>query len=251
MKKTQRIFISDLHLSTSDTSWYNPASHNRKLSVLTDYIYTNSECIKDVILCGDIFNTWSFPIWEIPPTYEQILEHNPFFVTYMNQITSRGINLFYIKGNHDFDITDQEIHSYIPEIKTIKYYRSGRLLAEHGHAYDYFNTPDFVTDPVYGRPIGYYISRLAASAPKSKFPLLDLPYYIDDLLEAATPEQNIYESIIEALYEKIPLDNKNSCIFMPRNNTIGMEKTLSIENLKAQYSKFENRYTAKELLQNL
>jgi UDP-2,3-diacylglucosamine pyrophosphatase LpxH len=264
--KTRRIFLSDLHLSTTEnykksklklnashnstygTAWYNPEIHDDKLHLLTSHILNNHDSIKDVVLCGDIFNTWVCPIWEAPPTYENILEDNLTFTSCMREISNAGINLFYIKGNHDFDIPDNIIYKYLPKAYIIKYYRSGRIMAEHGHQYDLFNTPDFTTDPAYGRPIGYYISRLAASTESSGYSLIDLPSYVDDIIEAALTKQTLFGSILEALYERIATQDRtgSDTIIMPDGVS-----NITIEQLKALYTKVGNTYSSAELLQCL
>jgi UDP-2,3-diacylglucosamine pyrophosphatase LpxH len=252
MAKTKRIFISDIHLSSQELyddpkkpAWYNPSKHNSRLQgFLESYVLKNEKDIKDLILLGDVFNTWVCPAKKKPPTYTQIFAANKQVLDKFKKIIKAGIDIYYINGNHDFDLTQETIQKAVKGIKAIKFYRTGRIHAEHGHQYDIYNKPDFVTDPAYGRPIGYYISRLVASINSGGFGLLDLPTYLDDVLEAALTPQNIFGSIIEGLAERAGLKDKDT-IMMPD------QKKISIESLKERYQKLSEIYSPSELISDL
>ena len=154
------------------------------------------------------------------------------------------MGLFFTNGNHDFDLTPAEIENNINGIRAIKYYRTGRVHAEHGNRFDIYNKPDFITDPAYGRPIGYYISRLVASAGGREIGILDLPNFIDDIIEAAVTEQNIFSSIIEGLSERANMGDKDS-IRMPNN------KEITIAELKERYERLSYVYNKRELIVDL
>jgi len=249
MEKTKRIFLSDIHLSSQHLyddpkkpAWYNPSEHNpRLLGFLDGYVLQNKQTIKDVVLIGDVFNTWVCPANKIPPTYTQIFTANKIVLDKFKEIIEAGITLFYLNGNHDFDLKPEVIKKAIKGIKVIKYYRTGRIHAEHGHQYDIFNKPDYVTDPAYGRAIGYYISRLVTSINGSGYGILDLPAYLDDVIEWALTSQNIYGSIIEGLAERAGMKD----ITMPNR------KKISIDELKVRYGKLSEIYSKSELISDL
>ena len=252
MARTRRIFISDIHLSSQalyddprQPAWFDPPVHApRLLGFMEDYILAHQSRIKDVILLGDIFNTWVCPARQVPPTYRQIFTANRAVLQKLKAIVKAGIGLFYIHGNHDFDLAPQQLLKAIPGIKPIKYYRTGRMHAEHGHHFDIFNKPDFITDPAHGRPIGYYISRLVTSINGSGYGLLDLPTYLDDVIEAALTPQNIFSSIIEGLAERAGMQDDDQ-IKMP------LKKHVSIAWLKDRFARLENVYTKAELIRDL
>ncbi len=252
MAKTRRIFISDIHLSSQQLyndpkkpAWYDPGEHNpRLLGFLDNYVLKHKDKIKDLILLGDVFNTWVCPANLKPPTYNQIFSANKAVMDKFKQIIKAGINTFYINGNHDFDLSAAVIQKALKGIKAIKFYRTGRIHAEHGNQYDIYNKPDYITDPAYGRPIGYFISRLVTSINSGGFGLLDLPTYLDDLLEAALTSQNIFSSIIEGLAERAGMHDKDS-IKMPD------QKKVSIGSLKERYEKLSEIYSLSELISDL
>lgn len=152
------------------------------------------------------------------------------------------MSLFYIRGNHDFDLTSEEVEKVIPGIQVVKYYRSGRIHAEHGQNYDLFNKPDYRTDPAFGRPIAYFISRLLTSIHGSGYGIMDLPTYLDDILEAVFTSQTIFGSIIEGLAERAGFSDDDE-FKMPGKN-------LKIGEVKARYDKFSETYSVGEILKN-
>jgi len=252
MPKTKRIFISDIHLSsealyknTIYPSWYQPGKHNSRLiGFLDNNVLGNPDGIKDVILLGDIFNTWMCPAKLKPPTYEDIFDSNQGVINKFKELMAKGINLFYLNGNHDCDLEAAKIKNVIPGIQVIKYYRTGRIHAEHGNEYDLFNKLDYRTDPAFGMPIGYFISRLIASTRGSGYGIIELPRYVDDILEAAISSQNLYTSIIEGLAERAGLGD-NDELEMPTG------RSLRIIEIKERYNRLDQIYSKFELLNNL
>jgi UDP-2,3-diacylglucosamine pyrophosphatase LpxH len=250
MPALNRYFISDIHLSSNKlydegSSWFKKPEHETRLTNFIDDNILGKSNIKDVILLGDIFNAWVCPATEEPPAYKEIFNSNKKILQKFKQIIKNGINLFYVNGNHDYDLTEGEITAAIPGIIPIRKYNSGLLHAEHGHLFDdIFNKPDYFCDPAFGRPIGYIISRLVTSFSTSGYSLFDLPTYIDDIVEAAVTKQNIYESIIEGLAERAEMDD-DSVIKMPH------KKELSIREAKSRYRKLEEKYGFSEFIREL
>ena len=252
MEKTRKIFISDIHLSsealysdTKNVSWYKPSEHDeRLLGFLDNYVLANKDIIKDFILLGDVFNTWVCPVDQDPPTYQQIFRANKAVMDRFKAIVRAGINLFYVNGNHDFDLRPDVFKKAVKGIQPIRYYRSGLIHAEHGSRFDIYNKPDFYTDPAYGRPIGYYISRLVSSINDGSYGLLDLASYLDDIIEAAFTPQNIFSTIIEGLAEQVGMTNADY-IRMPNKQKI------TIPELKERYDKLSNVYNVSELVNDL
>ena len=252
MAKTRRIFLSDIHMSSAElyqrkklSTWYLPEKHQaRLLGFLNGYVLAGKEEIKDVILLGDIFNTWVCPANMRPPTYASIIKSNGDVIAAFRRIIRSGINIFYVNGNHDFDLRPDEIQARIKGIRPVKYYRSGRIHAEHGHRHDIYNRPDFISDPAFGRPIGYFISRLTATAGAKGPTLLDLPAYLDDLLEAAATSQTIFASIVEAMAERAGMQDSDT-ITMPEG------RKLTVAEVKQRYERLSTVYSISELINDL
>jgi UDP-2,3-diacylglucosamine pyrophosphatase LpxH len=253
-ERTRRIFISDIHLSSEQAyrpensqplSWFLPERDGeRLLNFLEASIILNGADIKDVVLLGDIFNSWVWPADQAPPGYDRIFESNPLVLEKLAKIIAGGINLFFINGNHDFDLSPDQLQAAIPGIQPVQCYRSGLMFAEHGHQYDIYNKPDFICDPAHGRPIGYFITRLMTSAGQVQFNLLDLPGVIDDILEAALTSQTIFASIIEALAERAGMKGEDE-VLLPGGDRI------SINQLKERYQKLGEIYNLSELISDL
>lgn len=252
MEKSRRIFLSDIHLSSQKLyddpkkrSWFKPSEHEaRLLGFLDKYVLPNKAQIKDVILLGDVFNTWVCPARDVPPTYQEIFSANKAVLARFKDVIKGGMTLFYVNGNHDFDLQAPVLQKAIKGVQVIKYYLTGRIHAEHGHHFDLYNKPDFVTDPAYGRPIGYFISRLAASINGKDFGILDLPSYLDDIIEAALTPQNIFNAIIEGLAEKAGMRDRDE-IKLPNRQAV------SIGALKDRFERLSGVYSKTELINDL
>ena len=250
MPRTKRYFISDVHLSSKKLydngySWFKLPHHQTRLINFIDETILGKSTVKDVVLLGDIFNTWACPAHIKPPSFEEIFDANEEILNKLRQIVEDGVNLFYVNGNHDFDLEGEKVREAIRGIQPIKIYSSGRLHAEHGHRFDdIFNKPDYFCDPAFGRPIGYVISRLVTTFTTSGYSLLDLPTYLDDIAEAVGTDQNIYETIIEGLSERAGM-GEDDVIKMPYGND------LSIKAAKARYKKLEVKYSFSEFIREL
>ena len=78
----KRIFISDIHLG--DDARYGdpvpdrrarffPSEHrDRLLNFLDKQIITEKDNVKDLVLLGDVFDTWVCPFDDLPPTYDSM-----------------------------------------------------------------------------------------------------------------------------------------------------------------------------------
>lgn len=226
MSRYQRIFISDVHLSSqrlydSKKAWYDPNHHrNRLLSFLDNQILARSKQVKDLILLGDLFDNWVCPADEEPPTFNEILAVNSKELDRLNKAVNLGINVFFIHGNHDYTLPKTLLESEVPGLKVITAYKgAGRTHAEHGHLCTLFNRPDYLNDPAYGRPLGYYFSRLQASSEHKEISFIDIISTLDHVLEAALTPETLIEALIEALAERA---NNVTKIVMPG----GKEKQL-------------------------
>jgi UDP-2,3-diacylglucosamine pyrophosphatase LpxH len=250
MPRTKRYFISDVHLSSDklyeqDTSWFKTPDHETRLIGFIDKHILGKPNIKDFVLLGDIFNNWVCPAMVTPPTYDEIFTANQAILDKFQEIADDGINLYYINGNHDFDLSTEDIRQAIPGVTPIKIYRSGQLHGEHGHRFDeIFNRPDYFCDPAFGRPIGYIISRLVTSFSTTGYGIIDLPTYLDDMVEAAATSQNLFESIIEGLAERAGMGDEN-VILMPGG------RELSIQKAKERYKKLGEKYSLPEFIREL
>jgi hypothetical protein len=81
---------------------------------------------------------------------------------------SQTTDILFLPGNHDMTLTHAELMSVLPRVgyggqgKDKPMYGAGRILGEHGNAIALFCSPD-PQHPDF-LPLGYFISRLAATA---------------------------------------------------------------------------------------
>lgn len=241
MAKSKRFFVSDVHLSSqlrydAGDAWFRPNKHKARLvNFLKNEILAKAAGIKDLILLGDLFDNWVCPADVIPPTYKQIFAANKDIIDVLKKISNKQIGLFYINGNHDFDLTADEIQKVIPKVIVVRsYLGAGRTHAEHGHLHTLFNVMDYRSDPAFGRPIGYFISRLVASI--GGHGIADVLRHLDDILEAVFTPQTLASSIIEALAERAGMKG-DAKIIMPKG-----ESPISIDEVKDKYKDLNSHF---------
>lgn len=165
------IVLSDLHISNGASySWFLPPYPKYLTAMLTDV--ANDSTVAELVLLGDIFDLWLYPLDVVPWTVPQILAANR-DVTAALQRCARNIpNVYYMNGNHDLEVTAADLQPLASGGKSVQlvtpdqynsHHQYQRHL-EHGHAVDMFNAPDDAGDTIAGYPLGYFITRMVATA---------------------------------------------------------------------------------------
>lgn len=232
------IFISDLHMN--DERSVNPSHHygwlpvNRAQEVADFLNYINGfDDVDELVLLGDTLDTWVCPIDVIPQTFDDILtaSHNQCIIDAFNKIIARGrIKLTYVVGNHDMLITKDILSNYIPGINFIgndKYqgtFTDDKVLAEHGHLYATFNAPDFENSKYKGLPLGYFISRIAATNGSE----IDMHKLFKDTKDT-TLASKLPETVIDIVLHKSKLKETDSIILPDGTKAL-------IKDIKAEYA---------------
>jgi UDP-2,3-diacylglucosamine pyrophosphatase LpxH len=126
------------------------------------------------VLLGDFFDLWLYPIDVLPATVSDIIQAkaNGWITAALRNCVANILKVYYLAGNHDmgvmqsdlqpFNSCGKEIHLILPDDYNANY--SGRRHLEHGHAVDMFNAPDNSGDTIGDYPLGYFITRLIATA---------------------------------------------------------------------------------------
>jgi UDP-2,3-diacylglucosamine pyrophosphatase LpxH len=239
----KRIFISDIHLG-DDARYsdpmperrprFSPAEHReRLLNFLDKQILTEKDDVGDLVLLGDVFDTWVCPFDAVPPTYASIFEskENKPILDSLRNIANTKVNLHYVNGNHDYDLSGNQLQESIPGIITnVRCYEDNDLglYAEHGHLFTLFNQG--YANVADGLPIGYYITRLAEHLGGYVRGFKDLIGYIDDALDLAVGRDNIFEAIIEGLAERANADQI----------ILSAQETISVDQVKSLYRSLEH-----------
>lgn len=165
--RRQHLFLSDLHLNSAalyarQMSWFKPAQHlPRLLTLINDALLPNAHHIEQLVFLGDTFDTWLGPMDELPPSYAELIDSNPELFDALRRLSAQGVRLTFVPGNHDFDLRQEHLLEVLPGALVQDELLLGKdVIAQHGHEKTFFNTRDF--DPLEGRPMGYFLSRLAA-----------------------------------------------------------------------------------------
>lgn len=247
-KGSRKLFVSDLHIgsdrrtsseTTCDYLWFS-GEDIKQFSKFLDYLNKDGN-IDEVILLGDVMDTWVYPIDETPPTYKEIFKDNKNKAVFdsLNALAANErIKVTYMPGNHDMTITEGEVKEYFPKMAwKEKSYNGdgstdGRLfLAEHGHAYAMFNAPDATNDPIDKLPLGYFIARIVATkvarTGERRF------HYTEDV-EAIFKSLGMHETFPLRVLDAVAADAR---LHDTATITINNGKTITIKEVRNKYAK--------------
>ena len=253
MKKKTRdkiIVVSDVHIGDGRSfhkdypshpyEWLSLEERQRFLDFLR-YL-EKREDVKELVLLGDIFETWLCPIDEIPPTPEDILtaEVNQRILNKLDNLYGHhGIKVSYITGNHDMSFHPPVIMKYFHDISCAPSRHRGNIFMQHGHQHSMFNAPDPVNDLDDSMlPLGYYMSRVVATRKAhTNEPHVKDPWgYFDDVLESLGPE-TLASCVWEAVLEECCIPEMAK-IVMSKDREIGVgEVRFRYQNLFKQWVK--------------
>lgn len=255
MLEGKRIYISDVHMgpkkdpqSDYDYNWLGPA----EAKVFAEFLaYLNAdEEVKEIILLGDTMDNWVRPVYAEPPIFKDIVDapHNRAIIRTLRALCGDGKKkVIYMPGNHDMTITREFVVGHFPGIifggsaLNNSVYRTSRLLAEHGSAHAMFNAPDPINDPGRRLPLGYYISRVAATKEaRTGSAQRHFWTYFDDFLEMLGP-QKLPESVFEAILEEADLPQDVEIVMPPVG---GKPTSISASEVKQRYANLYEQWEA-------
>ena len=155
----------------------------------------NRDDVGELIILGDLLDDWVSPITYTPQTFADILgaNYNNGVVPALQEVCqNKEITVTYVVGNHDmlsFESKNKDvIATTFPEMTIISdspglgaYYNTEDkvIWAEHGHRYTLFNAPDIWSRAGGHLPMGYFISRLAASKSLTEGQVYTTPDVLD------------------------------------------------------------------------
>jgi predicted phosphodiesterase len=177
MAREKTIIISDIHMSNGKSySWFKGANSKNltaMLNAIADGVKDEFINVKELVLLGDLFDLWLYPVTERPCTVEEIIAANEPVRKALQRCVQK-IPVYYMSGNHDMGVKAKDLKPFNAGGKKIilvntrtykKIHQSWHL--EHGHLADMFNAPDKSGDTIGGYPLGYFMTRLAAKAPRT------------------------------------------------------------------------------------
>jgi UDP-2,3-diacylglucosamine pyrophosphatase LpxH len=169
MAKT--ITLSDVHISNGDPqySWFLPPLDAKLVQLLSQI--ASDPSVTELVLLGDFVDLWLYPINVVPYTVAQIASANPGVTQALQSCVAKIPNVYFINGNHDLEVTQDDLQPFSAGGRQIQrvtadWYNSQHpgWHLEHGNAVDMFNAYDPSPDTLAGFPLGYFITRLVASA---------------------------------------------------------------------------------------
>lgn len=136
-----------------------------------------------LVLLGDVVEMWLAPMTLSPLTlpervakWKSNISCKVFFDVVRKMAEEDGVKVFYIRGNHDHEMTAEAVEELMGKkvefIEGTLIYvinsddgQQYRIRFAHGHDWDLFNTYSLTdaNDPLGGRPIGYYVTRAVAT----------------------------------------------------------------------------------------
>ncbi len=169
--KMKRIFVSDVHMGAGKSFQPGYVGHvydwlsEREASAFADFLnYLNDSDVDEIILLGDIMDNWVCPVDTPPPTFEDIIAAgiNGKIIRNLRNLSDNKKTI-YVPGNHDMALTETFLRATFPHIGFQNEYRQDDILAAHGSEHTMFCAADPINDVTDRLPIGYYISRVAAT----------------------------------------------------------------------------------------
>jgi predicted phosphodiesterase len=180
--KNKIIILSDIHIGdNSPTCWYQKSVHEPYLAAIFKWVVDNAADMSELVLAGDVIDTWTYPFNVRPPGFAAIASQNP-NVFGMQGWLARALDalggaVMYIPGNHDMFVTEADVASIkSPGGQSLRFSKNSynpagdsRILVMHGNDFTMFNAPDLTTGwaPL---PVGHFVTRTIATYWQSHLP---------------------------------------------------------------------------------
>ncbi len=190
-ERNRLIFISDLHMNgNANYSWL--VDHADDLAQFFNEVNARDD-VAELVILGDLLDDWVSPVKDLPQAFTDILaaSNNARIVAALQAVCHNpNIKVTYVTGNHDMlsfeDLNKKTIAEAFPCLNIISespglgaYTKDDVIWAEHGHRYCLFNAPDTWSRTDSHLPMGYFISRLAASKAASTGQVTTTPDLLD------------------------------------------------------------------------
>ena len=184
VERTAIVCISDVHMGEERAvdrgySWFA-----ENADALQDFVekVKEDETVRELVILGDLFDEWLIP-FDTKPFDGTVSDSSEYFHAVRDaptnapifdtlaEISSGGkIHLVYVRGNHDMLIDQTTLGELLSgavfkgQIDGLGSYSPvDGVMMEHGHRYDFFNSPQQLVNPDHILPPGYFVSRLWAA----------------------------------------------------------------------------------------
>lgn len=250
----KRIFISDIHMSDTRAlgnenfvhisgtyTWLDRYGVRRLAQFLQSPEVQGAD---QLVLVGDIVDTWVHPISVRPPTVSDILNDRvnlPVVVELRMFAATPGKQLIWIPGNHDMATTADDVHRAIgPQVVFGKQLDLPPLRVRHGHEGSLFNAPDPAGRPF---PIGYFITRMTATGVASGHAPMNLDLWTvlknsSDVLKALRGSP-ISQCVFDVVMKATGVQGRDLCV-LP-----GGAVSCSVDYIRTLYDSLVNDWSAR------
>ena len=183
-ERTNIVCISDVHMGEQRAVDRGYCWFIENADALQDFVQTIKEnkTVREFVILGDLFDEWLIP-FDTQPFEGTVSDSSEYFEDVRKALTNatifdtlaeissgNEIDLIYIRGNHDM-LTDQAtLERLLPGVAFKgqidglgSYSPVDGVMMEHGHRYDFFNSPQPLVNPGHILPPGYFVSRLWAA----------------------------------------------------------------------------------------
>lgn len=188
------VTLSDIHIGTQINNngiacWFNEKYHGPPLNSIFEYVVQNKDTIDELVILGDLFDTWTYAPDVKPPSVLDIINDNKTIFgvgTALDKaVTAMNGNVTFLTGNHDMNVTQLDLDEIpLSNNHKIKLHEDGGALGNdrymiddtlftHGHVYTIFNAPPFERNAPAKTPkvpLGHFVTRLIAYYIKNQHP---------------------------------------------------------------------------------
>ncbi|MFC1454332.1 metallophosphoesterase [Verrucomicrobiota bacterium] len=226
VERNKLVFISDIHMNVdANYSWLQ--TNALEVAEFINRVNARDD-VAELIILGDLLDDWVEPVKNAPHTFADILtaQNNVEIVAALQNVCQNpNITATYVTGNHDllsFEPANKaSITNTFPGLNIISdspglgaYSKNDVIWAEHGHRYCMFNAPDIWSRTNGHLPLGYFISRIAASKSAREQEIFTTTDALDTFIKEpgsfytppAGEENEIYNDVfIHALFDTFAL----------------------------------------------
>ncbi|MDJ0764919.1 MAG: metallophosphoesterase [Myxococcota bacterium] len=169
------VVISDVHMSNNaHYSWFK--SKNKTPEALKHFLtkLSTDTTVQELVLLGDIFDLWLYPVDVSPWDFLSVVHQWPQVIDGLKACVAALPVVTYINGNHDMTVGKGQIETISSGGNHVRWMSAKQynedpehaewLHLEHGHACDMFNAKPSPKDNIANLPLGYFITRLVATA---------------------------------------------------------------------------------------
>ncbi|MBW1896653.1 MAG: metallophosphoesterase [Deltaproteobacteria bacterium] len=184
VERTSVVCISDLHMGEERAVERGYSWFIENADALEHFVQRvqDDETVRELVILGDMFDEWVIP-FDTKPFDGAVTNSREYFHAVRNattnapifdtlaEIASGGeIHLVYVRGNHDMLTDPATLDELLPGVFFMgqidglgSYSPVEEVIMEHGHRYDFFNSPQPLVNTGHILPPGFFVSRLWAA----------------------------------------------------------------------------------------